>query len=161
MAIEFWTFGKSNRDPYLDHVQRYLRLCQKYHKVSIEYLDKNHQKASSAHDIKKSDNDLLLKKIQSKSSSDTTFILLDERGKNPSSEVFSQTLQDHFNYSRGKTLVFIAGGAYGFSEKVYHLVPQKISLSKLTFPHDLVRLIFMEQLFRAFTILANEKYHNH
>jgi 23S rRNA (pseudouridine1915-N3)-methyltransferase len=76
-----------------------------------------------------------------------------------SSQAFSEYLQQHMN--RGvRTLTFITGGAFGFSDAVYDRVKERISLSSMTFPHQLVRLIFMEQLYRAFTILKGESYHH-
>jgi 23S rRNA (pseudouridine1915-N3)-methyltransferase len=88
-----------------------------------------------------------------------TAVLLDERGKQMTSQAFSQYLQQYMN--RGvRTLTFVAGGAYGFSDAVYDQVKERISLSSMTFPHQLVRLIFMEQLYRAFTILKGESYHH-
>jgi 23S rRNA (pseudouridine1915-N3)-methyltransferase len=86
-------------------------------------------------------------------------ILLDAGGKLLSSGEFSSLLQQQMNSSR-KRVVFVVGGAYGFSEKVLKRADYKLSLSKMTFPHQLCRLIFAEQLYRAFTILNNEKYHH-
>lgn len=85
-------------------------------------------------------------------------VLLDERGKEYSSIV----LAEHLNSLEGrvKDLVFIIGGPYGFSEEVYQRAQEKVSLSRLTFSHQLVRLIFMEQLYRTYTILKGEPYHH-
>src|SRR5690606_35633048 len=86
-------------------------------------------------------------------------ILLDENGKNFSSVGFSEELQSKMN-SGIKTLVFVIGGPYGFSETVYNKAQGKISLSMMTFPHQMVRLFFIEQLHRGFTILRNVPYHH-
>lgn len=86
-------------------------------------------------------------------------VLLDEKGAAYSSVEFSAFLQKRMN-SGVKNLVFIVGGAFGFSDKMYERANSKLSLSKMTFSHQLIRLIFAEQLYRAFTILRNEKYHN-
>ena len=86
-------------------------------------------------------------------------ILLDEKGKNFSSVGFSEELQKKMN-SGVKTLVFVIGGPYGFSETVYAKAQGKISLSLMTFSHQMVRLFFIEQLYRGFTILRNEPYHH-
>lgn len=86
-------------------------------------------------------------------------VLLDERGKSYTSAGFSVYLQKKMNAGI-KRLVFVTGGAYGFSGEVYEKAQETISLSKMTFPHQLVRLFFMEQLYRAFTILNNEPYHH-
>lgn len=86
-------------------------------------------------------------------------VLMDEKGKEYGSVEFAGFIQQRMNSSI-KNLVFLIGGAYGFSEKIYLRANAKISLSKMTFPHQLVRLIFMEQLYRAFTIIRNEPYHH-
>ena len=86
-------------------------------------------------------------------------VLLDEKGKQFSSVKFADYLQKQMN-SGIKRLVFIVGGPYGFSETMYQRANEKIALSEMTFSHQLIRLIFAEQLYRAFTILNNEPYHN-
>jgi len=86
-------------------------------------------------------------------------VLLDEKGSNFTSVEFAAFLQKRMN-SGVKNLVFVVGGAFGFSEKMYERANSKLSLSAMTFSHQLIRLIFAEQLYRAFTILRNEKYHN-
>jgi 23S rRNA (pseudouridine1915-N3)-methyltransferase len=86
-------------------------------------------------------------------------VLLDERGKQFTSNEFAQFIQQRMN-SGIKTLTFVIGGAYGFSDGAYKAAAAKIALSSLTFPHQLVRIIFAEQLYRAMTILRNEPYHN-
>lgn len=86
-------------------------------------------------------------------------IVLDEKGMEYSSEEFASHLQKLMN--RGiKSLAFITGGPFGFSREVYDKSNERISLSRMTFPHQLVRLIFIEQLYRAVTILNNEPYHH-
>ena len=88
-----------------------------------------------------------------------TLVLLDEQGQPFSSVAFAGFLQKQLN-SSAKTICFLIGGAYGFDDKLYARAQHRISLSALTFPHQLARLIFTEQLYRAFTILRNEKYHH-
>ena len=86
-------------------------------------------------------------------------ILLDEHGNGYSSKQFAQKLQTVMN--RGtKNLIFVIGGAFGFSPEVYAVAQEKLSLSDMTFSHQMIRLFFLEQLYRAFTILKNEPYHN-
>lgn len=112
-------------------------------------------KSKSSVDVqKKSEGQLMLKKI----ASEDFVILLDETGKEFSSIEFSKFIEKHQLHST-KQMVFVIGGAYGFSEEVYKRANQKISLSKMTFPHQLARVIFAEQLYRAMTILKREKYH--
>lgn len=86
-------------------------------------------------------------------------VLLDEKGKKFTSIEFAQFIQQKMN-SGIKNLTFIIGGAYGFHERIYQIADEKISLSSMTFPHQLVRLIFAEQLYRALTILNHEPYHH-
>ena len=115
------------------------------------------QKASklSANQIKEKEGKLILEKVEKAD----WLILLDENGKEFSSVNFSQFLQKQMN-SGVKRVVFVIGGAYGFSEEVYKAANQKISLSKMTFSHQMVRMIFKEQLYRGFTILKGEPYHH-
>lgn len=90
---------------------------------------------------------------------DDTLILLDERGKELSSMAFATFLEQKQN-SSVKRLVFLIGGPFGFDDKLYTRANGKLSLSKLTFSHQMVRLFFTEQLYRAYTILKGEKYHH-
>ena len=100
-----------------------------------------------------------MKEILSKLGSGEQLILLDERGSLLSSVEFSNFVQQRFN-AGGKALVFVIGGAYGFSPEVYDAAQGKISLSKMTFSHQMIRMIFFEQLYRAMTILKGEPYHH-
>jgi 23S rRNA (pseudouridine1915-N3)-methyltransferase len=97
--------------------------------------------------------------ILSRLKNDDCLILLDERGKQYSSEQFASTMEQWFQLPY-KRLVFQVGGAFGFSDAVYERANFKISLSSMTFSHQMVRLFFLEQLYRAMTILRNEQYHN-
>jgi len=108
-----------------------------------------------ADDFRKKEGALILKKIEP---GDWT-ILLDEKGKTFDSLGFAGFLQKKMNTGR-KTINFIIGGAYGFSDDVYRQAHDKIALSEMTFSHQIIRVIFMEQLYRVFTILHNEPYHN-
>lgn len=105
--------------------------------------------------LKKKEAEVLLNKIQATDH----LVLLDENGKQFKSLEFAGWLNEHL--IRGtRHLIFVTGGAFGFHEKMNQRANDKISLSKLTFPHQLVRLIFLEQLYRAFTIIRGEPYHN-
>ena len=86
-------------------------------------------------------------------------VLLDDKGNDFSSPKFAGKLQQ-WMISRKKRLVFVVGGAYGFSQEVYNRGNEKLSLSKMTFSHQMVRLFFVEQLYRGYTILNNEPYHH-
>jgi 23S rRNA (pseudouridine1915-N3)-methyltransferase len=112
-------------------------------------------KSISIAEQKTREGDLLLNKIFKTD----VLILLDERGKMPSSIEFSKFIEGKMNASV-KELVFVVGGPYGFSDRIYERADEKISLSKMTFSHQTVRLLFMEQLYRAFTIINGEPYHH-
>jgi 23S rRNA (pseudouridine1915-N3)-methyltransferase len=86
-------------------------------------------------------------------------VLLDERGREFTSTEFAEFVQSKMNAGT-RHLMFVVGGAFGFSESIYKKAHAKIALSKMTFPHQMVRLVFAEQLYRAMTILKNEKYHH-
>ncbi|HXB10520.1 MAG TPA: 23S rRNA (pseudouridine(1915)-N(3))-methyltransferase RlmH [Bacteroidia bacterium] len=99
------------------------------------------------------------KEIMKKLAPTDLLILLDAEGKEYSSTEFAGQMQKFLNMP-GKRLVFLIGGAYGFAPEVYQRAQQKISLSKMTFNHQMARLFFLEQLYRAMTILKGEKYHH-
>lgn len=112
-------------------------------------------KTLSIEQQKQKEAELLFKNIQSSD----RLILLDELGKEHSSLGFSEYVQQQMNAGI-KNLVFVVGGPYGFADEVYKRANGKISLSKMTFSHQMVRLFFMEQLYRSMTILRNEPYHH-
>lgn len=124
-----------------------------YSKVEIPEL--KGVQAMSHEQIKEKEGELILKHI--KNTDDV--ILLDERGNTFTSLEWAAQLQKKINYE-GKDIVFVIGGAYGFSQKVYQRANSKISLSKMTFSHQIIRVIFLEQLYRAFTIMKGEPYHH-
>lgn len=109
----------------------------------------------SIEEQKEKEADLILKQL----SANDDVILLDERGKEYSSMEFSAFIEKK-TIASTKYLFFIIGGPYGFSKRVYERTNAKISLSKMTFSHQMIRLIFVEQLYRAMTILRNEPYHH-
>ncbi len=112
-------------------------------------------KAISIEQQKQKEGELIIKNIQISDK----LILLDENGKEYNSVGFSDFIQKEMN-SGIKNLVFVVGGPYGFSEEIYKRANGRISLSKMTFSHQMVRLFFVEQLYRAMTILKNEPYHH-
>jgi 23S rRNA (pseudouridine1915-N3)-methyltransferase len=99
------------------------------------------------------------KKILQMLGKDDYVILLDEHGKELRTKEFSELLEKSMMTAR-KRIVFVIGGAWGFSDEVYSRCDMKLSLSKMTFPHQLVRLLFLEQLYRAFTVIKGEPYHH-
>ncbi|MGB6035960.1 MAG: 23S rRNA (pseudouridine(1915)-N(3))-methyltransferase RlmH [Cryomorphaceae bacterium] len=99
------------------------------------------------------------KALLSKLDGSDMVILLDEKGKEFTSEGFANYLQKKMN-AGPKRLVFVVGGAFGFDQSIYDQFPQRLALSKMTFSHQMIRLFTAEQIYRAFTILNNEPYHN-
>jgi 23S rRNA (pseudouridine1915-N3)-methyltransferase len=143
--------------PYLqagidEYVGRLKHYCD-FELVVIPAL-KNAGKASPT-EVKEREGELILKQL---AKVDTT-VLLDEHGREYTSVGFAEYLQKQMNAGT-RTLAFVIGGAFGFSPAVYSAAQHKISLSQMTFNHQMVRLFFAEQLYRAFTILRHEKYHN-
>lgn len=128
------------------------------HYVSFEYLELPAVKRSKNYtsiEIKKREGEELLKQVDASS----ILILLDEKGKEYTSTDFSKFMQKQMN-SGVKTIVFLVGGPFGFSENVYKRANNKLALSQMTFSHQMVRLFFVEQLYRAFTIIKGESYHH-
>lgn len=121
----------------------------------VEILDIKSVSALSKEQIKIKEGELILKQVKPADG----LILLDERGKQFTSEDWAQHLEKKIVYS-GKDIVFVIGGAYGFSQAVYDRADEMMSLSRMTFSHQMVRLIFLEQLYRAFTIMKGEPYHH-
>ena len=136
--------------------QDYISKINNYNPFEIEAISYLKNTKSLPVDIqKKQEGELFLKKITDQD----VVVLLDERGKEYSSHQFSQFIQQRCN-SGCKNLLFFIGGAYGFSEALYQRANFTLSMSKMTFPHKLARLLFVEQLYRAFTILKGEPYHH-
>ena len=109
----------------------------------------------SKNELMKKEGELILNKIQASD----YLVLLDDKGQDFTSVKFSKKVQQ-WMLSGKKRLVFVIGGAYGFSDTVYQRGNEKLSLSKMTFSHQMVRLFFVEQIYRAYTILNNEPYHH-
>ncbi|PKP21511.1 MAG: 23S rRNA (pseudouridine(1915)-N(3))-methyltransferase RlmH [Bacteroidetes bacterium HGW-Bacteroidetes-20] len=156
MKIKLLHIGKEDAEQFQVPLEMYTKkilFYNSFESIAIPYL--KNTKSLSIAEQKKREGEVLLKKIDP---SDYV-ILLDENGKERTSVEFSNLIQQHLN-SATKNLVFVIGGAYGFSEELYSRGNQKLSLSKMTFPHMMTRLIFTEQLYRSFTILKNEPYHH-
>lgn len=156
MQIKFLIIGKTDQKELQTLIQMYEKRLSAYISFKQEVIaDLKNTKNLSFNEQKEREGELFLKNIQK-----TDFVvLLDERGKQFSSEEFADFLQKRLNAST-KQLVFIVGGAYGFSQAMYARADAQISLSKMTFSHQMIRLFFTEQLYRAFTILRNEPYHH-
>lgn len=156
MKISFWSIGKNNEAYVKTGVEDFTKRISKYFKVqwNIIPVPKNAGMLSEM-DLKKREGELILGLV----GKDDYLVALDEHGAQLSSEGLAHFIQKRANQST-KNLVFLVGGIYGLDENVLKQAKYKLSLSKLTFPHQLVRLILAEQVYRACTILKNEKYHH-
>lgn len=156
VKIKLIQIGKTKEDFIANGYAGYEKKIQKYFPFETETiaLIKN-MSGLPSDQLKIKEGVLLMDKIKS----EDRLILLDDKGKNFSSPGFAEYMQKQMN-SGTKTLVFAIGGAYGFSPQVYQRADDKISLSAMTFSHQLVRLIFGEQLYRAGCILNNHPYHH-
>ncbi|TAL63236.1 MAG: 23S rRNA (pseudouridine(1915)-N(3))-methyltransferase RlmH [Bacteroidetes bacterium] len=152
MTITLICTGKTSEKYVSEGMRLYTDRLKHYCKCSLVEIEAGNGEANQ---IRKKETGYILKRVSEKD----FLILLDAEGKEITSTGFADLLKHHQNIST-KHLVFVLGGAYGFSEEVYKRSNLKIALSKMTFPHQLVRIIFLEQLYRAFTILKGEKYHH-
>lgn len=156
MNIRLLAIGKTDNKSLQSLIDEYTKRLSFYIKFNLEVIPdiKNVKNLSEAQQ-KEKEGELILSKI----SATDQLILLDENGSTFSSVAFSDYLQKKMNAGI-KTLVFVIGGPYGFSEEVYKKAQGKVSLSEMTFSHQMVRLFVIEQLYRGFTILKNEPYHH-
>ena len=156
MQIKLLAIGKTDNKQLIQLIEDYQKRLKFYIKFDFEIIpDIKNAKNLSENQQKQKEGELILNKINSSDA----LILLDENGKQLDSVSFSTYLQKHMN-SGIKQLVFVIGGPYGFSQDVYAKSKGKLALSKMTFSHQMVRLFFIEQLYRGFTILRNEPYHH-
>jgi len=156
MNIKLLTIGKTDNKALQSLIDDYTKRLSFYIKFDLEIIpDIKNVKNLSESQQKEKEGELILAKL----TSTDQLILLDEKGTTFSSVGFSDYLQKKMN-SGAKTIVFVIGGPYGFSDEVYQKAQGKISLSLMTFSHQMVRLFFIEQLYRGFTILKNEPYHH-
>ena len=156
MKIVLLTIGKTSEKYLIEGIAQYQKRLKHYtHFEMIEILNiKNAKNFSNAELIKK-EGELILKQLQRSDH----LVILDDKGNDFTSPKFSEKLQN-WMLSGKKRLVFVIGGSYGFSEQVYARGNEKLSLSKMTFSHQMVRLFFIEQIYRGYTILNNEPYHH-
>jgi 23S rRNA (pseudouridine1915-N3)-methyltransferase len=156
MKIKLIAIGKTDQEALNALIDVYQKRLKHYISFDIEIIaDVKNAKSLSQQQLKEKEGQLILSKIQS----GDVVVLLDEHGIQFRSVEFSNYLQKKMNAAT-KQLVFVIGGAYGFSHEVYQAASEKISLSKMTFSHQMIRLFMVEQLYRSFTILKNEPYHH-
>ena len=157
MKIKLLSIGKTEETYLKEGIELYIKKIKHYFPFEYEELPALKQtKNLNFLEQKKREGDILLKKINSLD----TVILLDEKGKHYSSVEFSDFLQQKL-LQNSKQIIFVIGGAYGFSAEVCQRKNHALSLSSMTFSHQMVRLIFLEQLYRGASILKNEPYHHH
>jgi 23S rRNA (pseudouridine1915-N3)-methyltransferase len=156
MRITLLTIGKTDEKYLKEGIEKYLKRLKHYIKFEIVDLpDLKNTKNLSEDQQKSKEAELLFKNINN-----TDYVvLLDEAGKEYTSKNFSDYLNKKM-ISSTQHLIFIIGGPYGFDQTIYQRANDKISLSKMTFSHQMIRLFFTEQLYRAFTILKGEPYHH-
>lgn len=156
MKITLLLTGKTELDYVLKGMEEYIKRIKHYNSLELITIpDIKNTKNLTIEQYKQREAEHQIKYLQNSD----LIILLDEYGKEFSSVEFANFLESKMLASV-KNMAFIVGGAYGFSAEIMKMSQLSISLSKLTFPHQLVRLIFMEQLYRAFTIIRKEKYHH-
>ena len=154
MKIKCVAIGKTKNQEFINIIKSYIDKIEHY--INFEFIIINDIKSTKNKKFQKNkEAELILSKIDK----NKHVIVLDEKGKEYNSISFSNFIQHHMNSSK-KEIIFIIGGAYGLSEKILERANQKVSLSKMTFSHQMVRIIFLEQLYRSFSILKNEPYHN-
>lgn len=155
MKVEVWAIGKTT-EPYLEAgIEIFIKRLKNYLPVSFTIIPNPKVKSTDGEILKSEEGKIVLNKIQS----GDFLVILDEHGQQFSSMELAQWMEKRLGSSE-RRLIFLIGGAFGFSEDIYKRANSKISLSRLTFSHQMVRLFFLEQLYRAMTILRNEPYHN-
>ena len=155
MKVTLLVVGKTT-DSHIDAlIQEYQKRLTHYLPFALQVIPElKNTKALSPEQQKQAEGDLILRAV----TANTDLILLDEHGKEFRSIEFADYLQKRM--SSGRDVVFVVGGPYGFADTVYQRANGKISLSKMTFSHQMVRLFFVEQIYRAMTILRGEPYHH-
>ncbi|MCD8044806.1 MAG: 23S rRNA (pseudouridine(1915)-N(3))-methyltransferase RlmH [Tannerellaceae bacterium] len=156
MKIILLVIGKTDAGYFNEGIKEYQKRLVHYIPYEMEVIpDLKNTKNMSVDQQKEKEGELILKMLQP----GDYCVLLDDKGKEFTSMQFATWIEKK-THTVPKRLVFIVGGPYGFSEAVYKVAKEKISLSKMTFSHQMIRLIFTEQLYRAMTILNNEPYHH-
>lgn len=151
--FELLYFGKSKYSFIQEGEDLFIDRLRHYYPMSIRSLSPKYR-SKTKHEIQKTEADVLFKLLDEKA----YLVLLDENGKTYTSRKFAEKLE-HLNAYQSK-VIFVIGGAFGFHNNVYARANEKLSLSSMTFSHQLIKLVFLEQYYRACTIIRGEKYHN-
>jgi 23S rRNA (pseudouridine1915-N3)-methyltransferase len=154
MKIEFWYIGKTN-EKYLDQGMRIFEKRLKHYCKFSSLCLKDVKPGQNANETKQRESEAILSKL----TSTDYLILLDENGEMYTSENFAQQI-DKLQMNGARRIIFLVAGAFGADQRLLERANKLLSLSKMTFSHQMIRIFFLEQLYRAFTILRNEKYHN-
>lgn len=156
MKIVLLVVGKTTESYFVQGIEEYSKRLAHYVPFELTVIPElRNTKSLSTDQQKEREADLILKALQP----GDYLVLLDEHGREFTSLQFASYLEKKMA-NIAKRLVFVVGGPYGFSDRVYQAAQEKISLSKMTYSHQMIRLIFTEQLYRAMTILNNEPYHH-
>ena len=156
MKLQFWPIGKAHESYVKEGVDLFTKRISNYYPVEWNILSMPKNSATlSETDLKKKEGEIVLNNLQK----EDYLVLLDERGKQLKSEGVAQLIQSRANESV-KNIIFLIGGAYGVGDSVAQRANLTWSLSPLVFPHQLVRLVLAEQIYRACSINRNEKYHH-
>lgn len=156
MKISIITIGATQETYLKEGIALYEKRIRHYLPVEITYLNELRNTRNLSENMQKEQEGRIL--LQAVEKADHT-VLLDVTGRKYTSEAFSGYLQRLMNMGT-RNLAFVIGGPYGFSDEVYRALPNRLSVSDMTFSHQLIRLIFVEQLYRAFTIIRGEPYHH-
>lgn len=156
MKITLLTIGKTDAGYFIDALNEYQKRLEHYIPFETQIIpDIKNTKSLSIDQQKEKEGELILKALQA----GDYLVLLDDKGKEYTSMQFASYIEKK-THTVAKRLIFVIGGPYGFSDAVYAKANEKLTLSRMTFSHQMVRLIFVEQLYRAMTILNNEPYHH-
>ena len=155
MEIQLLFVGKTKKKYVLDELEAYKKKILRFIKFSFVCVGDTKTKKTNLKQLKEKEYLQILKKINP----NDIVIILDEKGKMLNSIDFAREIRGYMNNGK-KRILFVIGGAYGLSKKFYDDFPIRIALSRMTFSHQMIRLFFCEQLYRAFTIINNHPYHN-
>ena len=156
MKFTLLVVGRTVEKHYITAIDDYVARTKHFTQFDMEVIPElKNTKSLSTEQQKEKEGELILKALQP----GDVVVLLDEHGKEFRSVEFATWMERKLS-ATGKRLVFIIGGPYGFSQRIYQTAQEKISLSKMTFSHQMIRMIFVEQIYRAMTILRGEPYHH-
>jgi len=155
MKFEYWVIGKTKEKFLIAAEAEFLKRLKKYTKLRYHTIPEIRNAGKDIEVLKM----LEAEKILGQCGTQDYLILLDENGKQYSSLKFSKKI-NQLQMSTYKRVIFLTGGAFGFHSSIYERAQEKMSLSEMTFSHQMIRTFFLEQLYRGFTILKGEKYHN-